>query len=113
MEEIVSQYYKESYFNGRIEKSSFDDNNVPVDTNSFGEEVDRNFEIQKENCQRAKCLSSKMQRKARIKLREQLQQASRDRNNANEFYSVIIPYYPRQNQTVLSLHLNKEKHLWK
>ena len=66
MDKIVRTYYDESFINGRIEKSSFGTNNVPRDYDSLGNKVNHDFDIKKENCQRAKSLSSKAQRQSRI-----------------------------------------------
>ena len=65
---IVRKYYDEVFRTGRISESSFDDEDVTVDYDSGGKEVNRRFGISKENCQRAKVLSAKTQRLERIEL---------------------------------------------
>ena len=69
---IIRQFYKETYMNGRIQESSFDNLNIDQDKDSLGNVVSRDFGISKENCQRAKVLSSETQRKERIKLKESI-----------------------------------------
>jgi hypothetical protein len=71
-EEIIRNFYKETFLNGRIDEMSFDKLNVDHDKDSLGNLVSRDFNISKENCQRAKVLSSDTQRKERIKLKNQL-----------------------------------------
>ena len=66
-DEIVKKFYKEVYTTGRIVEKSFDDAGVPVDRDSDGNIINRDFGIQKENCQRAKVLSATHQRLERIK----------------------------------------------
>ena len=64
-EKIIREFYKETYMNGRIQESSFDGLNIDQDRDSLGNIVSRDFNISKENCQRAKVLSSDTQRKER------------------------------------------------
>ena len=71
--EIVSTYYKEMYENGRIDESTFDRLGVVMDKDSNGNEISRNFGIHRETCQRAKVLSSKVQRQARLDLQKRIQ----------------------------------------
>ena len=72
MDKIAKMYYDESFFKGKIEEASYDANNVIKDYDSLGNEVNCDFDIQKENCQRAKSLSSKAQRQSRIKLKDSI-----------------------------------------
>ena len=65
---IVRKFYHEVFTNGRIQESSFDKEGVAIDVDSEGNKIDRDFSIVKENCQRAKVLSAKVQRLERIKL---------------------------------------------
>jgi hypothetical protein len=75
-ESIIRKFYKEMYLTGRIEESSFNNENVELDRDSKNNVVNRDFGIQKENCQRAKILSAPTQ----IQLRKQLVQTiSEDR----------------------------------
>ena len=69
---IIRTYYKEVYANGMIKESSFDRDGVVTDTDSSGKFVNRDFSIKKENCQRAKVLSSKVQREERLALIAQM-----------------------------------------
>ena len=54
------------YVNGRIEETTFETKGVVSDFDSVGNHVNRDFGIRKENCQRAKILSSDNQRQARL-----------------------------------------------
>ena len=65
---IVRKFYHEVFTTGRIQELSFDNEGVPIDVDSEGNKIDRNFSIVKENCQRAKVLSAKVQRLERIQL---------------------------------------------
>ena len=64
----ISSYYKEMYDNGRIEEGTFDKLGVVMDKDSFGNDISRNFGIHHKTCQRAKVLSSKVQRQYRLDL---------------------------------------------
>ena len=65
---IIETYYREMFLNGRVEESTFETNNIESDKDSQGNDVTRDFEISKENCQRAKILSASKQRQARLDL---------------------------------------------
>ena len=54
--------------NGRISEAKYDEEGVERDKDSLGNEVSRDFEISSENTQRAKVLSSKVQRDERLNL---------------------------------------------
>ena len=56
------------YDKGRINENDFDLNNVPEDTNSNGDIVQKRQGISDERCQRAKILSCSFQRQERILL---------------------------------------------
>ena len=58
---IMSDFYAEVYNNGVITEQSFDAKGIPVNTDSKGQEVQRNSSISQENCQQAKILSSDAQ----------------------------------------------------
>ena len=60
-ENIFSQLYEEAYERGSINEGTYDSLDVPLDTNSHGVDVRRNFDVVNENRQRAKCLSSDVQ----------------------------------------------------
>ena len=72
---IIEKYYKETFLNGRIVESSFDTANVEHDRDSKGEVVSRDFDIARENCQRAKVLSCQTQRNERIELIKTIKEA--------------------------------------
>ena len=76
---IIRKFYHEVYTTGRITEKSFDDAGVVVDRDSDGNIVNRNFGIQKENCQRAKVLSAKPQRLERIELVKQMKKLEKER----------------------------------
>ena len=57
----MQKFYPEVFKNEMISESSFDVNDIPVDTNSKGQVVHHNSSISQENCQRAKVLSSQAQ----------------------------------------------------
>jgi hypothetical protein len=80
--DIIPQFYNETYMNGRIDETSFDNLNIDEDKDSMGNPVSRDFEISKENCQRAKVLSSDIQRKERIKLKETIQKKEKQKRIA-------------------------------
>ena len=63
---IVTNYYCEMFLYGNIKESTHEIYNIPMDKNSKGEYVARDFAISSENCQRAKLLSSKHQRQERV-----------------------------------------------
>ena len=65
---IIETYYREMFLNGRVEESTFEKEHVEPDRDSQGNEVNRDFLISKENCQRAKVLSAPKQRQARLDL---------------------------------------------
>ena len=65
---IIKMFYKEMFMNGKISESSFDKEGVDQDRNSTGDIINRDFEISKENCQRAKVLLSQTQRDERVLL---------------------------------------------
>ena len=67
-EYIIKTFYDEVYLKGRIEESSFDRENAVSDYDSKGNFVTQDFDIIKENCQRAKILSCKNQCEARLAL---------------------------------------------
>ena len=71
---IVIFFYDKVYIHGRIEESCFDDAGVDADSDSNGDRVNRDFGISKENCQRAKVLSSKAQRLERLELVKQMKE---------------------------------------
>ena len=54
--------------NGKINESTFESNKVEDDRDSNGNIISRDFLINKENCQRAKSLSSLVQRQERLDL---------------------------------------------
>ena len=56
-EDLISIMYEEAYTTGVVKESTFNALNVPYDTNSNGEVVSRDFNIQQENRQRAKTLT--------------------------------------------------------
>ena len=66
---LIKSFYKEMYLTGRIEEKSFDEKNIVKDTDSNGTEISRDYPLTQEGYQRAKILSCKAQRIARIKLK--------------------------------------------
>ena len=79
---IIREFYKETYMNGRIQESSFDNLNIDNDRDSLGNVISRDFSISKENCQRAKVLSSETQRKERIELKRLLKEKETEKQLA-------------------------------
>ena len=77
--DIIKKFYPEVYRTGRIDEKSFEDAGVPVDRDSDGNIVSRDFGIQKENCQRAKVLSAKHQRLERIKFIQNMKELETER----------------------------------
>ena len=77
--DIIKCYYKETFLNGRIKEDIFDTNKVINDCDSKGEIVNRDFDISRENCQRAKVLSAQTQRNERIALIKNIQEAEREK----------------------------------
>ena len=71
-ERIIKKYYDETYMTGRIDESTYDDENVDNDRDRMGNIISRDFGISRENCQRAKILSCETQRQARIQLRDSI-----------------------------------------
>ena len=71
---IIKTFYDDVYLNGRIEEDAFERQGVVRDYDSAGNYVTRDFEISKENCQRSKILSSKIQREERLKLMKSIKQ---------------------------------------
>ena len=65
---VIETFYSDVYMNGRIQEAAFDKEGVITDIDSNGTHVNRDFGIIKENCQRAKVLSAKVQRNERIAL---------------------------------------------
>ena len=65
---VIKTFYSDVYMNGRIQEAAFDKEGVITDIDSNGTHVNRDFGIIKENCQRAKVLSAKVQRNERIAL---------------------------------------------
>ena len=80
---IVKTYYEELFFNGRIEESSFDTNNVPKDYDSLGNKVKCDFDIEKENCQ-------KDQRVFLQKLRDNQESNSKIASKSNKLKTLNI-----------------------
>ena len=70
-EKIVSTFYDDVFLNGRIEEDKFDRERVVRDYDSTGNYVSRDFEIRKENCQRAKSNNNKSTRKHHSMTRNQ------------------------------------------
>lgn len=58
---LIEELYEETYSNGMIMESTFDNMKVPRDVNCHGDTISRDFGIRNENRQRAKCLTSKKQ----------------------------------------------------
>ena len=71
-DKIINTFYDDVYLNGRIEEEKFDKEGVVRDYDKSGKYVSRDFGISKENCQRAKILSCKTQRQARLDLIESI-----------------------------------------
>ena len=65
---LLDQFYEEMFSKGIIEEASFDQYNVPYDTNFEGNHVMRDMNISQENRQRSKVLSSFAQVEERKKL---------------------------------------------
>jgi hypothetical protein len=72
-DKIIKQFYDEAYMNGKIEEKSYDELNIAHDRDSEGNIILRDFTISKENCQRAKVLSSNTQRKERLELKKDME----------------------------------------
>lgn len=70
--EIINTFYKEMYTTGMVSESTYESKGVEEDKDSRGNVVSRDFGISKENCQRAKILSSPVQRSERLKLIESI-----------------------------------------
>ena len=75
---LVTKFYNEMYLTGRIEESSFENEEIMHDTDSFGNKVTRDYSVSRENYQRAKVLSASTQREARIKLRASIEKKVAD-----------------------------------
>ena len=71
-DKIIRTFYDDVYLNGRIDEDVFDKEEVVRDYDSNGNYVTRDFEVGKENCQRAKILSCQNQRQARLDLMESI-----------------------------------------
>ena len=100
-EELVKFFYSDMFLEGMIEESKFEEFGVPCDTNSSGKIVHRNFDIAQENRQRAKILSSKVQRKKRKEL---------IRENREKAYETLLGFYNKEN-TIFALNRECEKKL--
>ena len=80
---IIKTYYDEMYLKGRIEEATFEREGVVSDYDSVGNHVNRDFGIRKENCQRAKILSSDNQRKARLEMIESVKQIQLEKQTSS------------------------------
>ena len=67
------QVYPEMYLTGRIDESSFENEGIVHDTDSFDKKVTRDYSISRKNYQRAKVLSAQTQREERIALKKSIQ----------------------------------------
>ena len=81
--DIIKTYYNEMFLKGRIEESSFEREGVVSDYDSIGNHVNRDFGIRKENCQRAKILSSENQRQARLEMIQSIKQQQIDKQTTS------------------------------
>ena len=64
----MENLYKEMYFTDEIKESTFENLEIPMDTDSKGNPVSRNNDISGENRHRAKVLTSEVQRNKRRKM---------------------------------------------
>jgi hypothetical protein len=94
---IVKKYYEEQFINGKISEKTYDNNNIENDRDSNGNLISRDFEINKENCQRAKSLSSLVQRQERLDLIHRLKTEQYDKdvilyNTETDKYKINTEY---------------------
>ena len=109
---LIKKYYHETITTGRIDENSFDIDKVVNDTDSRGNTISRDFDIGKENCQRAKILSSAVQREAREKLKESIEMKKKEKsldlsNDEMKRHSLNIECEKRMIDTYL--YLNRQK----
>ena len=97
-EKIISTFYDDVYLKGRVEESVFDREEVVRDYDSKGTYVSRDFEVRKENCQRAKILSCSNQREARLQMIQKIKEQQIEKQTS--LYDIESKKYDYNNECI-------------